>query len=891
MQGVQSAIDNLWRSLDQVRSSLSNTLHVAITQVIPAQAELVGAAIAQSGKLGTEILETLSTLDEYTNATQAGFWGWLIGPNPVWDAAATPPRLVFKGARASAESQRGQSPTRHLADVGLPDIVPPLKEAVLDVASFMAIATAGANPAIQVALRDANLYSPQVPLAAADVIAGKARGHITGDPDYDKRMAMLGFSPDDARIMRENAAQFLTPAEIFDGSQRGFIDSQQAEDMLIQQHWDKPERDAMALLFKAYPSPQDLVMMAGREVFEADQIAEFKLDEGFDALDIPKKWAGNMDADVLRAYWIAHWETPSPQQIFEMLHRGKLDPEQLGPALRLLDISPFFADKLAAIAYNPLTRVDVRRMHNLGEMTQAEVVRAYMDLGYDVLNAERLGRFSQKLVDDRVIARRERAAGPYRAELLESYKALMLDSQQVTQLLTAVGFTESQITVYLTAADADIAFAGMAEHANGIERQFIRGLVGADAARDALIAAGYPSDTAGVLVGRWSTAREYRVMDVADRAERDLTRADILTSYRELLADATATAASLEGIGYSANESAQLVALEDAKQGRAERARVERSVKNSYMRGALAGDAVLGALQVAGVLPARAAMLVAQWTDELAADAPRLTVAQIERAVIAGRLSIADGLAALAVRGYTISDAELLAAEWQADMISNMARVALEERRLAQARAIETERQGLQRELATARQASALVLASKALESQLVLLERKAEAETAKRLASVTAADLRLDKLGAQASALVAQRGALATKAAAAAGQRDISRFAAADRILAAKLAGAIAAADRLTTAKADAVRLAEVSRSAAVEHADTLRRASAVRSEANAVARDARSSERSMRAIALRAQTDIIKADGTAEALARVEAAVREVLARMMAQAVGQRG
>ena len=52
-------------------------------------------------------------------------------------------------------------------------------------------------------------------------------------------------------------------------------------------------------------------------------------------------------------------------------------------------------DKIIEGAYKPFTRVDVRRMYKSGSLTDAEVIRAYKDIGYDDDKAEKLYQFTK----------------------------------------------------------------------------------------------------------------------------------------------------------------------------------------------------------------------------------------------------------------------------------------------------------------------------------------------------------------------------------------------------------------------------------------------------------------------------------------------------------------
>ena len=74
-----------------------------------------------------------------------------------------------------------------------------------------------------------------------------------------------------------------------------------------------------------------------------------------------------------RNYWAAHWELPSAQMGYAMFQRRIIDHETLVMLLKSLDIMPFWRDKLIEMSYNPLTRVDVRRMYGLGVLSEEEV--------------------------------------------------------------------------------------------------------------------------------------------------------------------------------------------------------------------------------------------------------------------------------------------------------------------------------------------------------------------------------------------------------------------------------------------------------------------------------------------------------------------------------------
>lgn len=128
------------------------------------------------------------------------------------------------------------------------------------------------------------------------------------------------------------------------------------------------------------PGPGDMVRFQLREVFLAERRDELVGEEDrevFDAymrqLGFSKFWADS--------YWGAHWVLPSISQLNEMLFRGVIDQDEWTRFVRFNDFEPSQIPNLQEIIFNPYTRVDVRRMHRMGILTDLELLQAYADLG------------------------------------------------------------------------------------------------------------------------------------------------------------------------------------------------------------------------------------------------------------------------------------------------------------------------------------------------------------------------------------------------------------------------------------------------------------------------------------------------------------------------------
>lgn len=208
------------------------------------------------------------------------------------------------------------------------------------------------------------------------------------------------------------------------------------------------------------PPVADIITMAVREAFTPEIAARFGQYQ-----DLPPEfvtWAGKkgLSEEWATRYWAAHWSLPSPQQGFEMLHRGVIDRNDLSLLLRALDVMPYWRDKLMQISYNPLTRIDVRRMYNLKVLTRDEVTQAYREIGYNETNAERLTVFTvelRKRAEERLRKQEERAAEAADrlwtpAQTVGFLKKGLIDKERAIAELQLLEFNDERIDIIIKAA-------------------------------------------------------------------------------------------------------------------------------------------------------------------------------------------------------------------------------------------------------------------------------------------------------------------------------------------------------------------------------------------------------------------------------------------------------
>lgn len=208
--------------------------------------------------------------------------------------------------------------------------------------------------------------------------------------------------------------------------EQGWQDSTNIDELVASQIFIPPPSDAVSMAVRDVFNP----LLIGKQLMLDEYNQQAGLRELFRANGIgPVHIAGikpdKQDiVDVGELYWLAHYANCSPTQVYEMLHRLRpgrtskwalpgqtpeqtasmeTDIETVRKLLQLNDYNPFWRDRLAAIAYRTLGRIDIRRFYATGVfgpplgraglqdgpngyavvgVAEREIVEANLDAGY-----------------------------------------------------------------------------------------------------------------------------------------------------------------------------------------------------------------------------------------------------------------------------------------------------------------------------------------------------------------------------------------------------------------------------------------------------------------------------------------------------------------------------
>ena len=298
----------------------------------------------------------------------------------------------------------------------------------------------------------------------------------------------------------------------------------------------------------AYPIPpvSDIITMAVREAFSPEIATRFGQYEDYPSDLTRYGQMQGISEEWSRRYWAAHWSLPSPNQGFEMLHRGVITTEELNLLLRALDVMPFWREKLIQISYNPLTRVDVRRMYGLGVLNESEVARAYRDIGYTAENADRLREFT---VRQTVSSQ----SGLSVSKIITAYKNGYTTRQDAYNAISSLGVRPQTISEILESADLQLSWQRVKDRISAVRNLFKKERLTEEQARGELNSLRLDGNKIDLLIHQW-------VNEVEDAHGTLLSKTDVLTLIKKQLINRQRAEQELSLLGYTTERVGLLLA-------------------------------------------------------------------------------------------------------------------------------------------------------------------------------------------------------------------------------------------------------------------------------------------------------------------------------------------
>lgn len=327
--------------------------------------------------------------------------------------------------------------------------------------------------------------------------------NIISESDFFDNAQRLGYSPQWAKNWINTTKQLLSAGDYIHSWRRGIINEHtldlKLQNLKIYEH----DREILKNVSEFFPTPADLVQFAVREVYSPDIVKKFGQDQDLPPKFVEEAYKAGMTKEQAVNYWSAHWELPSILQGFEMLHRRVIDDGELTQLLRAKDVMPFWREKLTQISYNPLTRVDVRRMYSVGVLDREEVYNSYLDIGYNEKNAELMTEFTVRYENDSM-------TGLTRATVVNAYKDAIISRDDLKRYLEGFGYSDEVVEFWLDNADYERTLEEVKLYKDDLIRLYKKGAITIDDIRNFLLAEDLPASFVDRVISEAITLKAER---------------------------------------------------------------------------------------------------------------------------------------------------------------------------------------------------------------------------------------------------------------------------------------------------------------------------------------------------------------------------------------------
>lgn len=412
-------------------------------------------------------------------------------------------------------------------------------DALYILGKFWGILTiAGANG--QRELYEYSRCSPWEIFQVGDTLQAYQRNLISRDQAITE-IKMRGYNEARAETLIQTGYLVPDAASLYSMNLRGLAAGENLVDRFQDLGYDVADAEALDALKFYIPPPQDLITMSVRDVFTPEIVRKYGQDQDFP--DDFAKWAKQQGISEFWAnkYWQAHWVLPSVQMGYEMLHRRVITEQDLKDLMRAQDIMPGWRDQLIEISYRPYTRVDIRRMHDVGVLSDQQVYDAYRDIGYDDAKAKTLRDFTIELNrDDEEM--QEDLEGITRSSVIAAYKDGIITRQTSDDLLKEAGIGTQARLIYLTDATLDRERRLRTDAVDVILTEFERGVTSeAEAVIELTILS---------LTNQEENEARLKLRKMAAKKVKLPSKADMDKFYKADLIDSETYENELERIGY-----------------------------------------------------------------------------------------------------------------------------------------------------------------------------------------------------------------------------------------------------------------------------------------------------------------------------------------------------
>ena len=524
--------------------------------------------------------------------------------------------------------------------------------------------------ALRAVLRDI----PETRLSPSELVLSAVQS-VQPEPAVIDLLRDDGYDAATATQLIAIAGEPVAPGQALDllnryeaGALRGgaTFDTNWVRQVLSESRLKNKYQDAILELRYQLLTASDYIRLAVRDVFVPSKRAELTLDAEFPDLLVGKMRGIGVSESDARDLWAAHWDLPSPTQVYEMLHRQIIGPADVSTYLASADYAPTWRQKLIDISYNPITRTDAKRAYKIKApgFDDARLVTAFRDLGYTQADAELLMGFTRQDVSEEARQERELLVGPVRSAALAMYKARRISEAELRSTLANLRYPIELVDRFI----ADIQFSRDAEQrddvAAALKGAYVKALRSLDDTRAMLLANGWDGASADDLLAVWTILRETTELQPHQVVEKDLTKAEITGAFADDLYDEAQFTDAILTLGYDATETSVIVGRAILVKTRKALADNVAVIHEEVIGGTRSFDDASVALDKLGVPATTKRLYLIRWGQERLKRIPDFPVALLEKLANAKLLGDTDARFYLINQGYDERQIGLLLALW-----------------------------------------------------------------------------------------------------------------------------------------------------------------------------------------------------------------------------------
>jgi hypothetical protein len=537
------------------------------------------------------------------------------------------------------------------------------------------------------ALRQILADYPETRLSPPELVASAVQS-VQPEADVVALLLEEGYDATRANQLIAIAGEPVAPNQALDLLNRyeagelrgtGIFDTNWVRQVLSESRLKNKYQDAILELRYQLLGASDYIRFAVRDVYDAAARQKLTLDQDFPAGLAPKLVAlGYSDQDAKDA-WAAHWELPSPTQVYEMLHRGKLPAGvTVDDYLKSADYAPIWRQSLVDISYNPITRTDAKRIYKLRGDFDA-LVANFRNNGYNDEDSKALAEFTREDVSLETRQEKELLVGPVKTSALAMYKARRISADQLRQTLANLKYPSDLIDRFI----ADIDFVREQDRrddvAAALKASYVKALRSRDDTVSVLVKAGYNDAELAQLLEGWDLLREATELQPHQSAQRDLTKGEILQAFADDVYSEDQTRMAIAALGYDDAETSAIVGHAVLVKSKKQLADEVEVIHQETIAGGRSFDAASVALDGLGVPSTQKRLYLIKWGQERQKRIPDFPVALLEKLAAKNLLTTDAARFYLVNQGYTEQQIGLLLALWDTNRADKQA--ALDARR------------------------------------------------------------------------------------------------------------------------------------------------------------------------------------------------------------------